>query len=594
MKKEFSYYRQVTKELIAAGKSDRELYQKIDKLFKHEWELPTDVADLPGMRKFTSTDAHDSMIAGIKTIAASEVYLDVLSPVPGEDNARIADEYQVALQHQWELMKKRTVTNPFWEMANHAVKYDKIALQLEHIGNLPVKGKKKKYIERYGDFALVVHDPASVYEKYSYYGMDSVVLVQEMLLADVRANYGDEMAEKIIEERKKNDDLAIEEHETYAVIYDWTDYDDRIVWAEISDTLDGGSEDSTILKDETNKLPFINWIVRRADDPLMKAIVETDLIKNFDILWSLRYYTIAALAAWPRMWSRTPTGEGVDVNWKDVGGQVQLRVGEEAGMNPPPAEDTGAGKITNEVQAKIYQATQIARSLTSLESIAPGTAFSTINAMREAGIASLGEILRIIKDGMEDMFCHMLYWSQYMNKPLFGRRSFTTDPLDSTLTKGASFYLDLQDAEIEKVELIVELRPDTMTDKQGRFNVAIMGLERLHLDYEKVYEIAGIKNGKQSHESWKQQQIELAELEAEKKRIIGAVDVEIQNAMSQMQMQQQQQMQQPPPQPSQGQPQFSAAQGMDNRGGGLPAAQVAPQATREQVTGRDTGGNEVV
>lgn len=589
MKDSFEYYRRKAKELIEAGRDDVTLLQDIDDAFNNEWTLPAEVASLPGMRKFSSTDAHDALAAAIKTLAASDVYVDVIAPAPGEDNAQLADKFQTILQHQWNLLKKRSVDNPWWGMVENAVKYGKIAAQIEHIDNAPVSGKKKKYIKRFGDYVLILHNAQSVYADYSPYALEGVLLAQKMKYLDVRNLYG-EKAEELLDSTKKDESLAEDEYETEVCVYDWTDFEKRLVWAEVSDNLDGGSDDAVILKDEENKLPFINWIVRKTNDPLMKSVVETGLIENFNILLSLRYYTVAALAAYPRMWSRTPTGEGVDVDWKDVGGQVALRTGEEAGMNPAPSTDENVNNAINDTQAKLYQATQVARALTSLEGIAPGTAFSTINAMREAGVASLGEISRVLEDALEDIFCHMMYWAQYINKPMRGRRRVTADPLNSTQTRGAEVIMDLSDYEISDWEIEAEIRPDTMTDKQGRANLAIMVMERLQVGPQQAWELAGIKNGKQSHEEWKQYQMELAQLEAEKKRIIGAVDVELQNAIAQSQMAQQQQAQQPPT--DQTQPQFAAAQGMDNRAGGQPVAPIAPQATREQVTGRDRGGRE--
>lgn len=590
MKKEFEYYREKARQLIKSKKQDIDLFADIDEAFSHSWELPTEVASLPGMRKFSSTDAHDALSAAIKTVAAASVNLDVIAPHPGEDNAQIADEIQTAMQHQWNLLKKRSVMNPWWEMVESAVKYGKVAGQLVHVDNLPETGKKKKYVKRFGDFALILHNSASVFEDYSPQSLDGVLLAQSMRFVDVRRLYG-EKADDLLDSTKKNEELATNEYEMEVYVYDWTDFDDRLVWAEASNTMNGGSEDSVILKDEKNKLPFINWFVRRTNDPLMKAIVETRLIKNFNILLSLRYYTVATLAAYPRMWSRTPTGEGLDVNWTDPGGQIQMRVGEEAGMNPSPSTDENINKIIDDTQAKVYQATQIARSLTSLESIAPGTPFSTINAMREAGIASLGEITRILTDALEDIFCHMMYWSQYMNKPMRGRRKFDTDPLDSMMSKGAQVFVNLHDFNLSDIEIEVELRPDATTDRQGRANLAIMLMEKLHVGPQQAWEIAGVRNGKQSNAEWMAYQVALAELEAEKRRIVGAVDVELAGAVNQ-----QQQPQQPPPQPpqqDQTQPQFEAAKGMNNQQGGQPVAPLAPQATREQVSGRDVSGREI-
>ncbi len=596
--RKLSYYQDFTKEAIDEYSERNELRDEIEKLATADYELPAEITEVvAGIRTVKSTDAGDAVTAGRKVIAGANVKIEVIPPAPASGmNGQLASDIDTALTWHWNMMNRRGVNPPLARLAESAIMFSAVAFQVEKLSRKfrEETGNRKRAILRGCDYALVFHDVRDVFPEVSpYLSPERVVLRQNTTLADAINKYGREVCAKLIEDKDKN----ITQKKQDVTLYDYQDYEERAIFAGLGANADPGGCGVMLLQEENN-LPFLNWVYREFGHPLLELLADSGENDVYNIIQSLKLYEAIALAGQPRKWTETTDGRDVEIDYSDIGGKMSVRTGE-AVHDMPPAQ--GDSKTENEIQrykAKIAQTTQISQALTALDQFS-GNAFSTINAMREVGVASLSDPMKIVKFALEDMFYLMLEWQKFDKKPLHGYVAETTDKLEPMLTAGAQVDVDMSKIEPSDFIISVSLTPDPSVDKQGRMNQAQLAGQVLHLDHKKQWEIAGIEGAEQSHMDWKDEQVQLAEViataEARKILITGAAQLEIEKTKMQMQLEFQQQMAQQQPQP-QAQPQpgrFPAAQGVDQRAGGSSAMQSNPQATREAMTGRDQRGAEV-
>lgn len=590
MTKDLSYYQSFADSIISEWSEKDNLFDDIEEIAEASFELPSEISEaVTGIRAVKSTDAADAVVAARKAIAGSKVNIEVIPSVPKiGDNGELAENIELALDYHLANTLRRGANNPIWDMADSSVKYGQVAFQVEYLPRKLKKesGPRKKAALRNGDFTFVVHK-RGVYADVSSEALERVVLKQAWKLGDVVSRYGEKLCRPLIKKVVgKDGDEAYEMRNANITLYDYTDYEDRVIWAVIGSDGSPTDCDLEILR-EAHGLPFLNWVFRNIPDPLLKLLSLSGENDNYNILLSLQMYNATALSGAPRIATFTVDGEGLDVDYSNIGGTIDGKSGDRIQQLSPPMSDNSVENEIARRKSNIAQTTQISQSLTALDNFAKGTPFSTINALRETGIAGLSDITGILRRAMEDALYIMLEWIKFDKRSLTAIRTTTIDSLEPTKNAGAGVLVDMSELEPSDLKIFVNLEPDTMTDKQGRMNLAQLAGTVLHLGHRKMWELAGVDGAEQSFKDWQDEQIEIA-------RVMGLAEAEKAKPMMtlQMQMQQAQQAQQMQAQAQQAQ--FAAAQGVDSRFGGNPPARVNPQATREQVSGMTKGGQEVV
>jgi hypothetical protein len=220
--------------------------------------------------------------------------------------------------------------------------------------------------------------------------------------------------------------------------------------------------------------------------------------------------------------------------------------------------------------------------------LASNTAFAAYNQQVQIALNAIKPYRELAEQVLGDICETMCRWI-----------AISPDAIEAVGNKkddlGKRYAMIPEEINTEDLCITVELKPDVPTDRMERINAASVAHQQLHYSTESGLEDIGVadpqkeirrdmyerllENEIQNDIARSQAQVQLEVEEAKLK-----MQTEAQMAMQQQQMAQQQQMQQQ--QPVQG-------PGFNPNSGGTPPAMASPNATREGVTGRTQGGQEV-
>ena len=588
-------YQRILEVAIDNDRAKNEVLRKIDEMWNCEWELPPGLKGKAWVRKFVATGPHDAMIAAARAFSNKDPFINVqpLSPTD-KDNA---ENIETVLAWHMSRAKRRSPKDPIYEMMLSAVKYSEIAFQVLYIPHeLKREGTRLKHISGGGDFAFRVHNPQNIHVKYSDYGLEGVGVTSIMTASAAADMFGDKndgvkkMKAQLIGLDKK-ESLESLMDDTKITFFDYTDHENRAVWGAFGESDSVGND--FVFIDEPHNLPFFPWVYRRDDHPLMKPIVDADLYSNINNLLTLRYYTTISRVAQAGSWSKTASGEGVEVDYTDPAGQVKLGLQDEFGVLQPAQIDPNINLLIQDVNADIRQAT-VAEALTTIEKFAGGAPFSTVNAILQAAIASLSPISKLGEAGLEDGLYQMLHWVKKSGRPLLGYMTKNKNKDRPEMSEGAQIVIKPDEIDPDNMYIKVTLQADTPSDKQQRINMANEML-KLGVTPQYAMETNGIEYTEQNYADFLEYTYMQAEVSADVQRIQMKPQLEVQ----QMQMEQQQQMQaqaqkQMQQQTSQQAMESANAQPYQQTRGrspmGNPPAQSVPGQGREQITGETMGG----
>ena len=601
MIEKLDYYKELVADDIRLDKENSKTFQKIEDMWNNKWELPVGLKDKQYMRSFKTTAPHDAILAAGRVMANKLPTIKVQPMSPSSENGT-EERIETLLDWHFYNILRRSPSNPFMDIAMSAVKFSRIAFQVIHIPTeLSGNSKAIQATKRLGDFSWRVHkNPQNVHARFDDFILRSVSVASTRTASEIINLYPGIKVKLESEVRKRisdQDSLGAALSRMKFTLYDCMDYDNRAIWLSLQeggvvDETGGGSDSLEIMRKE-HGLPFLPWVYKQDDHPLMKSVVDADLYSNANVLESLRYYLVIATVAQARSWSKTISGDGVEIDHTEPASQVQLKTGEEFGMLPPAQLDPTINMLIDSVRGDIRQTT-VAEALTTIDKLASGTPFATVNAILQASIASLGTIQKITENSLEEGFYQMLQWMDHTGKPLVGKRRVTKNTNMELTKSGADIVLKKGDISPEDIFITVSLNTTTPTDKDSAINRAILMSSRLPISPRKALEDNGVEYTDADEQSFMTYQYSNAEMQADLKSITMRPELEAQ----QMQMQQQQAMQQEQmqaqaqtqmaEQPQVEQPMTENMQGE----AGLPPSSV-PTMTRESMSNQDMSGQGI-
>lgn len=591
-KTKLKHYQELAQLILESDeeKEKAKLYDKIDVAIMGGNELPASIMDLPWMVQYKSASVHDAYSAARKTMGSSKVQITVMPPFANEMNAKEAKIIEDILEYNFWLTNRKAARRPINQVADFATRY--LAVAVEIIDNeYEYKGQKSprvKAVKRSGRFTWKVMDPRIVHPRFSDAILEDVLVTRIVSVQDLVDKFGEELTKSIVDDTKDQNKKA-DLRDTVGVLYTFYDYEDRAEWFVFGDEVmtNGGGDDAYEILNKKHKLGFIPFVCAYEEDPILKAVVDTGQLDNLNIMLSMRYALIAATVAQARTWTKTASGEGVPVDYTNPAAQVQMKLNEEAGQMNPAQTDPNINTVINDFKKEIANSTSVSQILSSMDSMASGTPYSTISALMQSALQSLVDIRNLMERLIEGALCVELYWSKYSKTAITGQRMKKVGMYDDTKMMGAMMSLDPQDSDDwpDKWTITVQLRPNSPTDRQERLNFAINAGEKMHISRATQFEIAGIDDDPEvSLMEYGDDQQKLAEIQANAKRILLAPDLEMQMQMLQAQagvQQQQMAQQQAAEQAPEG-----GSMGRTPATGGVPPAMQNPEATREQITGK--------
>lgn len=568
------------------------LFDSIDTAIDGGNPLPKELRDLPWMVEYKSTSVHDAYAAARKTMASSKVKINVMPPFANAMNAQEARDIEDILDYNFWLTNRKSANRPMNSIANHAARYQ--SLVVEVIDNdYQYKGRndaRSKAVRRSGRFTWKIHDRRTAHPRFSDSILEDILIARIVTVQDLLDQFGEEAVKDIAADAKTDAKSSKKDwRETTGTLFTWYDYENRVEWFSMNgDDIDSsGGVDGYEIINKKHKLGFIPFACCYEDDPIIKAVVDTDQLDNLNILLSMRYALIAATVAQARTWTKTVSGEGVSVDYTNPAAQVQLKTNEEIGQMPPAQTDPNINNIIQDGRSEIASATSVSRILSSLDSMASNTPYSTISALIQSALQSLVDVRNLIERAVEGAICIELYWAKYSKQPIYGQRMKKVGLYDDTKLLGAMLKLDPQEGDDwpDKWIITVQLRPNSPTDRQERLNFAINAREKLLLSRASAFETAGIEDDPEvSLMEYGDEQERIAEIQASAQRILNAPEIEKQQKLMEIQAGIQQQQQQQAAEQAAAQNE-QGSMGQTPATGGMPNAMNDPNATRETITG---------
>jgi hypothetical protein len=592
MLRDLDYYADSAREAVY-NDNDRDLiYQKIDDAANANFENPQELKALPWIqeRKFVTTAPADALNAAIRTFAARMPRMEIqpLSDAP--------EEYERTEQHEelmkWEFTRMNMIgkKSPHWKIVEYAMKYCAVAIETAYLPFVykdTEKTPRIKEILRSRNFRWNVHNPANIHVRESDEILESVVNCDVLTAQQLIDRYGEdnEGIRKMLDKVNSSDATAL--NTTYFTLYDYTDWDARVIWvadnggmAYVNRDVPSGIE---IMRKERT-ISFMPWIFVDNQEPILKQMVTAGLWDNVNILRTMQFSKAVDMAAHPEYWIQTPDGtlRGVTIDNTNPNQPLVTGPGVNVQKLVPPQIDPQLANLTMTAEQEVFRTT-VAQILASVEKYAGTQNFSVVNAMLNAAIAQLS-LAQLAAERAESLaLIQNFRWIDETDIPMVGFRQYGKG---EGKERGAEVKIEKGDFDPDYLYLSVKLEPATIMDMQTEINNAINKVERLGMSKKMAWDELGLENFDLSQSQTTEELLYTSQVQAKAKEIMMQPDLKAQMIQAQMQQQMQAQQQQ-----GAEQTQFAGQQGMDTRGGGSPATQ--PGQGREQLNGTSASGQEL-
>ena len=596
-------------QMIANDKNLRKAQVEYERMARLDWKPPEPLGSFAGVVGRTTTAPYDAL-RGAATAMSNlrpqiKIHPATVLKSLGETNDQsaaakeMANRWETVFRWHLDQLMKRSPTflaDILWS----SCLYHEINGQLIHlptqkkIGGLG--GMRGDAAFRVGDFASKLVDPKTVHVRYSPYGVESVLGVNLRSARYLAEFWGHKTLQSKIESKP---DFANE----MFLEFDFVDYDQRWVYC-----VEGNSEDRwedvkyVLFKSAPwlgKKVPFLPWVnvaggtrIDAAPEhqrhPLLYPVYQTGLWVNDNIMGTILQSVALAEAAAPRNVAKGPGAEGIEIDYGEIGGRVNLtqfqtyeRV-QQLGLDPQLRE------AYDRVEEAIRRCT-IAEVLVTGQPMGSDQTFSGFNLQVMQALASLGGFKNLAQLFLSRWFENMLLIAHYTGSEI---RGYGKDQKE--------YIIDGEDIDPNTIYIDVELSADVPVDKVQRVTAAmnLASSENLPMSPNSLLEFLGVTDPEGETRDWMRHRIRMAEFAGRLQRIAAEASGQIEQMAAQMaqgmiqqQMEQQQGQGNPPNMANP--PGMMGVEGQANNPaiGGMPPAMASPAGnTFENQTGMTRGG----
>ena len=616
---------EIANDMIKNFEPLRRMQTKLDDMSRLDWNRPAGM-EAEWMRDFKTTAPFDAIKAGVRVLSGLDEDITI-DPYAFEEYAlgdwsgakQKANRWETVLKWQMDrASRRRAILRQ--DVIRSALMYDEIVGQIVHlptqiktIKKLGGNPNRQKAALRLGDFAILLRNPQSIYTRYSDYMLEAVLYASIKAPEDIQSFWNNAELGQLIEDREAADDW---------VLFDYVDYNRRVVFCYpgksvehinvagmVHDEEKGEMQAKVIeLMNEEWKMDFLPWAAviggtqlnRQPENsrfPLLYGILKSDQWNNTNIIGTLLMSEAIAEAAAPDVARKGITPDAIEATYGQPGGTWDVPAGHEIEAMPQRTLDLALREALDRQISDMGRST-IPSVLVTAE-MAPNEPFAGFNLRIQQAMGSLMPYKFLGERWFEEAYDLMLNWAKVSGK---GIRGYGENK-DTGLTE--EFYIDSKEINMNRIYLSVNLEADIPIDRQQRMATAVQASQQLKMPTRDILEMLGETDPERKIKEWTFEQMDMAYLQgvvqqiqfeasqAIEQAIKAAQEAAIQQVQEQVQegMAAQQQQggggggqQQPAPETP-----FNPAEG------GLPAATQNPAgATREQASGQDKRGGEVL
>lgn len=600
------------------------------------------VSELPFIqgRSFALTDIADARNAGTRAFTS---LLPNISISPVSDNEGEYDRTEKMEQAwKWEMEKLNRPSNGkkgvHDQIVQSAITYHRVALQTEYLPH-KFKGREKDnrikaILARKCHQWTVQENPGEVHAKYSDYGLERVAKVSEYSAQQLIDNFGkeNEAVLKLMEDVKGN---QAERMRTMFTLVDYTDWEDRLQYAvpKGGSVTVGTNNKRYEFMNEKHGMPFINWVIVDYEEPLWEAVLKSGHWDNLQHMKLIKFSRAVALGARPDFAIQTTDGtlKGVWLDYKNPLNPLVLPPGAQVVPFQSPQLDQQFEAEYQEDRQDVSRST-VARILQDPTPFL-NAPFSTFNASITSALGQLAPAKMTAEAAEAESIYQGFQWIKFSKKPFSAYRAKSGDSKienSQPYHRGGQIVITHEDPptaeqvqkmneremelftkkvffDLDGLYIKVELRSANMTDEQARINTLLLAVREGNMSKKEMWERMAWEGFDMNQmqraaeilmDTEVQKVAALKMLEVEKKKMEMQAQMQMQQQAQQMQMQQAAMQQQQNPQNAMNEMnagnQFMSMQGQDLRGGGMAAAQMAPNETNVSITGQTEGGGAVI
>ena len=595
MARNIDYFKDLWTEMLRNDKPKVDHLKAIDEAVEFGLELPEELKKLKWMRNIQSTLPAEVMVVGRKTLATIEPQVFIQPLNSNEGTIKDANTREQNILWQFKQADKRARHTMTGDAIESALKYDSIAAMTVPTnwqmkgqqGNLP---SRYKAAMNYGGFITMIENPKDIHARFSPLGLDMVLNSKVMRARDAVYYYGEDAS--LLSEKIEGED-----GELYVTVYDYWDYDNRVLWiskptrhTEISYPNAGG----WIMFKEDMDLPFLPWTVVEGGSslattedhkirPLLGPIVHTKQLELQLILQSMAFSEVTGYAAAPRTKITSHDGETVEINYGDIQANVILKPGEDFEILPPPQIDANLLLVYDRIEAGLNRLAGL-KALANLDSPS-GTAFATVNAQIKAATTALAPAKLVAERGLSSIAENYLRWTAHTGDDMLGYG-----------TKGDSLGVEYrtkpEHIETKEIYIDVTLSHHIPTDELQQINAVTILMKEVGISFVDAAKRLNVSNPEELLARKRQEDLDNAEYGIAIKKMNADADLEIEAKRMQMQvgMQQALQAQQQPPQQPGANPE-SQSQARMAQGGFPPTRTGNPRREAQSIAARGQGFN---
>lgn len=604
----------------------RKRYEQMARL---QYSLPEPLNSFEWVHPIISSSPYDALRGGTRALSnqQEDVNIDpvtILMALAGEDieskaARRLANEWETILDWQMARMEQRNPSlrsSIVWS----SLLYHEVVGQLIHLPTQfkakPLGSIRETAALRYGDWALRIVDPKTVYVDYTDFMPERIASVTTKTARELVDFWGD-LAKKV--GRKAESDEGSWDDKYLEI--DYCDYDSRSVWAIEGENLNDIEDVPGItirkpepwLKDaKTGKpVPFLNWIAvaggtgidaapEHQRRPMLYPVLMAEQWATTNVFGTILMSLATAEAAAPTSVFSGVGAKDVEIDYTQAGGRIDLpsqfltyqRV-QRLGLDPAIHEALGI------IETAMRRST-VAEVLVTGQPMSGEAPFAAYNLQVMQALASLGDYKELAETFLEDVYRKMLLISHYTGHDIVGHE------------KGKTFTIDSEKVDPECIYIDVKLQPDVPVDRLQRYTSAVQMAQSLPYAPQRILEQLGETDPEGALRDWKRWRLDLADFEGYLQKVKMTASGEIDQLINQRAQEMVQQMQEEQPQvqpqgmtPGLGLQQSPAptpgappgmpvgGQGFNPAEGGAPPAMAGPAATFEGQTGMTRGGTEV-
>lgn len=480
--------------LLAMNVFRTALAEEMDAMGNIVWDLDPELKKIKWLHPKVSTDPHDALRAGTRALSAIMPNIKINEHITDGTTQDIMNKLETWAKIILASSDVKTQSSLVEDFVFSALCYDEVTVVVDY---LPYHYDSKTLADfgeheadrireslKEAPFDIKVFHPAQCFVNYDKFGVKGVLTRSIKRIDEVVSEHGKKKTVNLTDKAKEDEKQIL----LYCTYYDYSDTEYRYVWAipqdsavELSDPVGGYMVMRATLRTE----PFLQWTsaiggssVTRTGQPnripLLYSIYMSGQWDDQNLLDSIEFSMVAAMAARPQLAIKNASGEIYKIDYWDPLVVLEIQPGDEIVPLSYNILDPALGALSQKEAARMEKST-VSRILMGTPPPG-GVAFATMNLAAQTAGKTLTEYKEVAEQALAKVIKIMIKWMIFMKEDV--KIPGYADPISWTLLP-------------VNPKVKVFLSEDLPTDQMARINAAVQAIQFLGYSQNKALEAIG-------------------------------------------------------------------------------------------------------